>query len=73
MARETAITRWPEIVQKMIDDMEESFGQSDVQEKIEEGRRIQATMRIIKNEIMQNKPLQCVPLTASRYFGHDRC
>jgi hypothetical protein len=72
MARETAIKRWPDIVQKMIDDMEQSFGQSDVQEQIEEGRRIQATMRIIKNEIMQNKPLQCVPLTAFRYLGHNR-
>lgn len=61
MARETAITRWPKIVQNMIDDMEETFRQSDNSEQIEEGRRIQATLRIIKNEIMQDKPLQCVP------------
>jgi hypothetical protein len=61
MARETAVTRWPKIVQNMSDDMEETFGQSDIPEQIEEGRRIQATLRIIKNEIMQDKPLQCVP------------
>jgi hypothetical protein len=60
MARETAITRWPKIVQNMIDDVEETFGQSDSPEKIEEGRRIQATLKIIKEEISQNKPLQCV-------------
>ncbi|KAK3935282.1 DUF89 domain protein [Diplogelasinospora grovesii] len=57
MARETAITRWPTIVQNMADDVEETFGQSDIPEKIEEGRRIQAALRIIKNEIMQDKPL----------------
>ncbi|OIW27837.1 DUF89 domain protein [Coniochaeta ligniaria NRRL 30616] len=57
MARETAITRWPGIVQGMIDDLEKTFAQSDVPEQVEEGRRIQATLRIIKNEISQNKPL----------------
>lgn len=58
MARETAITRWPKIVQNMIDDVEETFGQLAAPEQIEEGRRIQATLRIIKGEIMRNKPLQ---------------
>ncbi|KAB5536269.1 hypothetical protein GE09DRAFT_1006503, partial [Coniochaeta sp. 2T2.1] len=57
MARETAITRWPKIVQNMVDDVEESLGQFDNPAQIEEGRRIQATLRIIKNEIMQDKPL----------------
>jgi damage-control phosphatase, subfamily III len=60
MARETATTRWPKIVQNMIDDVEATFGQSDIPEQIEEGRRIQATLRIMKCEIMQDKPLQCV-------------
>lgn len=58
MARETAKTRWPKIVQNMVDDLEESLGQSDRPEQIEEGRRIQATLRIIKGEIMQDKQLQ---------------
>lgn len=58
MARETAITRWPKIVQNMIDDLEESLGPPDFPDQIEEGRRIQATLRIIKSEILQNKPLQ---------------
>jgi len=49
----------------MIDDVEESFGQSDIPEQIEERRRIQATLRIIKGEVMQDKPLQCVFLTAN--------
>lgn len=57
MARETATTRWPKIVQNMVDDLEESFGQSD-KEHVEEGRRIQATLRIIKGEIMQDNQLQ---------------
>ncbi|EAQ93899.1 hypothetical protein CHGG_02134 [Chaetomium globosum CBS 148.51] len=56
MARETATTRWPKIVQNMVDDLEESFGQSD-KEHVEEGRRIQATLRIIKGEIMQDNQL----------------
>ncbi|KAG7293622.1 hypothetical protein NEMBOFW57_003676 [Staphylotrichum longicolle] len=60
MARETATTRWPKIVQNMIDDVEATFEQSDIPEQIEEGRRIQATLRIMKSEIMQDKPLQCV-------------
>ena len=60
MARETAITRWPKIVQNMADDVEESLGQFDNPAQIEEGRRIRATLSIIKNEIMQDKPLQCV-------------
>jgi hypothetical protein len=49
----------------MIDDVEETFGESDIPEQIEEGRRIQATLRIIKGEIMQDKPLQCVALTTT--------
>ncbi|KAL2192543.1 hypothetical protein P885DRAFT_9756, partial [Corynascus similis CBS 632.67] len=57
MARETAITRWPKIVLNMIDDLEESLGPPDFPDQIEEGRRIQATLRIIKSEILQNKPL----------------
>lgn len=61
MARETAMTRWPKIVQSMVDDIEESLSQLDVPEQLDEGRRIQATLRIIKNEIMQDKQLQCVP------------
>lgn len=60
MARETAITRWPKIVQNMIDDVDETFGHLDIPEQIEEGRRIQATLRIICGEIMQDKQLQCV-------------
>lgn len=60
MARETATTRWPKIVQNMIDDVGATFEQSDIPEQIEEGRRIQATLRIMKSEIMQDKPLQCV-------------
>ena len=58
MARETAITRWPKIVQNMVDDMEGSLSQSDNPEQIDEGRRIQASLKIIKQEIMQDKPLQ---------------
>ncbi|KAB5542542.1 hypothetical protein GE09DRAFT_924314, partial [Coniochaeta sp. 2T2.1] len=57
MARETATTRWPKIVQNMVDDVEQSLGQFDNPAQIEEGRRIQATLRIVKNEIMQDKPL----------------
>ncbi len=69
MARETAITRWPGIVQNMIDDVEATFGQSENAEHIEEGRRIQATLRIVKDEIMQDKRLQCVPnFTTSCYY-----
>jgi len=62
MARGTALARWPKIVQNMVDDVEASFGQSDIPEQIAEGRRIQATLRIMKREIMQDKPLQYVTL-----------
>ncbi|KAK3297931.1 uncharacterized protein B0H64DRAFT_320441 [Chaetomium fimeti] len=59
MAHETATTRWPKIVQNMVDDLEQSLGQlnSDKTEHIEEGRRIQASLRIINGEIMQDKQL----------------
>jgi hypothetical protein len=58
MARETARTRWPKIVQNMVDDLEASLSETDELDHIEEGRRIQATLRIINGEIMQDKQLQ---------------
>ncbi|KAH6621591.1 hypothetical protein B0J18DRAFT_481260 [Chaetomium sp. MPI-SDFR-AT-0129] len=57
MARETALTRWPKIMQTMIDDVETTFSQSENAEHVEEGRRIQASLRIMKEEIMGDKPL----------------
>jgi len=66
MARETALARWPKIVQDMVDDVEATFQRSDIPEGIAEGRRIQATLRIMKREIMQDKPLQCVPYLTLR-------
>ena len=77
MARETAITRWPNIVQNMIDDVEATFGQSENPGLIEEGRRIHATLRVLKDEIMQDKRLQCVTLqhlaTFWRWHMLTRC
>jgi len=58
MARQTALTRWPKIVQNMVDDMEDTIGQTEDAGKSEEGRRMQATLKIIKHEIMHDKPLQ---------------
>ncbi|KAK4141686.1 DUF89 domain protein [Dichotomopilus funicola] len=57
MARETALTRWPKIMQTMIDDVETTFSQSENAEHVGEGRRIQASLRIMKEEIMGDKPL----------------
>ncbi|KAK1756640.1 DUF89 domain protein [Echria macrotheca] len=60
MARETAVTRWPKIVQSMVDDVGETLGQSECMERqqIDEGRRIQQALRILKEEIIQDQPLR---------------
>jgi len=59
MARETAIKRWPGIVQNMIDDLGQTLAQPKLQkQQADEGQRIQAALRSFKDEISQDKPLQ---------------
>jgi hypothetical protein len=67
MARETAITRWPKTVQNMVEDMEETIVQTENADKVAEGRRIQATLGIIKHEIQLDRPLQYVSQTSGSY------
>lgn len=64
MARETALTRWPKIVQSMLDDVTETLqlGESESLKacQINEGRHIQRELRILKEDIIQDQPLRCV-------------
>jgi hypothetical protein len=67
MARETAMVRWPELVKTMIVDVEKSLRQAGIREQARDGRRIQATLRIIQNEIMENNP--CTNMEARLHGG----
>jgi len=64
MARETAITRWPKIVQSMVDDVNETIllAQSGRMEgcQIDEGHHIQRELQILKKDIIEDQPLRCL-------------
>jgi hypothetical protein len=58
MAQVTAATRWPKIVQDMIEDIGETARLSHVPEVKAESMAIQIALKDMKNEIQQNKPLR---------------
>jgi len=64
MARETAVTRWPKLVQSMVDDVSETLGlaQSGCVEgcHVDVGRQIQRALQILREDIIQDRPLQWV-------------
>ncbi len=57
MARETALTRWPKIVQGMIDDVQQTVDESPDQEHGREGRAILAALTQLRNEMLRNESL----------------
>lgn len=58
MARDTALHRWPKIVQGMIEDFEESLnGASDDSEAKKEGLNILTALVKMKEDIASNAPL----------------
>ncbi len=58
MARETAMTRWPKIVQGMIGDVEMSMDNSPGQQHTEERRAILFALQQLKDQVLQNSELQ---------------
>lgn len=60
MAKETATSRWPKIVQGMIDDVERTTAQ--IQDGVQqvEGISIQRALIQMKNEILCDAPLRYV-------------
>ncbi|KIW15106.1 hypothetical protein PV08_07893 [Exophiala spinifera] len=58
MAQSTAATRWPKIVQDMIEDTGVSSRLSQSPEAKAESLAIQIALKDMKNEIIQNKPLR---------------
>ena len=58
MAQVTAATRWPKIVQDMIEDVGETARLSHEPEVKAESLAIQIALKDMKNEIQQNKPLR---------------
>ncbi|KAK5263041.1 Hairy/enhancer-of-split with YRPW motif protein 2, partial [Exophiala xenobiotica] len=58
MAQVTAATRWPKIVQDMIEDIGETARLSHVPEVKAESMAIQIALKDMKNEIQENKSLR---------------
>lgn len=58
MAWATARTRWPKIVQGMVDDVQLSTAASPSSKHSKEGHDIQSALQQLKNEILQNDALQ---------------
>lgn len=66
----TAKKRWPEILEKVIDDIYKtinSLGPLEV-DKIQEGKRIADSLTELKYQIQQKNPLMYVCLKVYRYF-----
>lgn len=59
MAQQTAASRWPKIVQGMIDDFGEKATTASDAQKLAESIAIQISRKEIKNDMEQNKPLRC--------------
>lgn len=57
MAQQTAVTRWPKIIQGTIDDVGETAADLD-KEKQAESISIRIALKEIRNEIEQDKPLR---------------
>ena len=72
MARDTATNRWPKIVQGMVDDVVETAVESSNAAQREEAVAIQAALKEIKNEMLQNKVLQ-YSLTLSAESSYQKC
>ncbi|KAG9666932.1 DUF89 domain protein, partial [Aureobasidium melanogenum] len=66
MAQQTAITRWPNIVQGMIDDVENTAATAGPSQQ-DTARTIVQSLSKMKNEIAKNQPLS--PLNAA--YGRD--
>ena len=58
MARLTALTRWPKIVQGMVDDVEQSINNSTDPEHEREGRKIKVALQQLREEMLRNGPLK---------------
>ncbi|KAK0613675.1 hypothetical protein B0T14DRAFT_438807 [Immersiella caudata] len=58
MARETALTRWPKIVQSMMGDTEKTLRLELQSELADERGRIQNALRSLKEDILRDRPLR---------------
>ncbi|KAL2005218.1 hypothetical protein VTN00DRAFT_2428 [Thermoascus crustaceus] len=61
MAQQTAASRWPKIVQGTIDDIGKTATAANEAQKLAESVAIQNSLKEIKNDMEQNKPLQTLP------------
>jgi hypothetical protein len=62
MAFETARTRWPKIVQGMIDDVEQTVKELPLSgQRSQDGLQILDMLRQLKSHIEHDKPLMLVP------------
>lgn len=70
MAKQTAESRWPKIIQGTIDDVGKTAAAEDVDEqKRAEGIAIQIALKDMKKRIEQNKPLTYVRLQQPKSQG----
>lgn len=70
MAKQTAESRWPKIIQGTIDDLGKTAAAEDVDEqKRAEGTAIQIVLKGIKTGIEQDKPLTYVLLQQPKTQG----
>lgn len=70
MAKQTAESRWPKIIQGTIDDLGKAATAEDVdKQKRAEGTAIQIALKDIKQGIEQNKPLTYVTLQEPKLQG----
>lgn len=58
MAKDTASNRWPKIVQGMVDDVAETAATSVDRAQREEALSVQASLKEIKDEMLQNRVLR---------------
>ncbi|KAJ9634662.1 Hairy/enhancer-of-split with YRPW motif protein 2 [Coniosporium tulheliwenetii] len=70
MAKQTATTRWPKIVQGTIDDVGQTAAQSSCAAQREESFAIQSALKEMKDEMLQNKALPRIQtiFARSRYW-----
>ncbi|KAF3031747.1 hypothetical protein E8E12_001324 [Didymella heteroderae] len=61
MAKDTASNRWPKIVQGMVDDVAETAATSVDRAQREEALSVQASLKEIKDELLQNRVLRPLP------------
>lgn len=58
MAQATAKTRWPKIVQGMIDDVQQTIDESKSEQQVAQGPSIIKGLQKLKDDIVGNEELQ---------------